>query len=133
MNQVVAKIGAVLAFIIGVMAVVAGGRVLMGIMPDYYVIDWVPVYNFIVGVISALVTAVLIWRNSKIATAAAVTTLASHALVMLILQTAYREVVAPDSIRAMTVRITAWIIILGLMAVQARINSRSRQRPEAAL
>jgi len=26
-------------------AVFAGGRVLLGILPDYYIIDWLPVYN----------------------------------------------------------------------------------------
>ena len=50
--------------------------------------------------------------------------LVSHATVMLILQTAYRDVVASDSIRAMTIRITAWLIILALMISQARKDKR---------
>jgi len=47
-------------------------------------------------------------------------TFSVHALVMLTLQVAYRGVVAPDSIVAMTVRLIVWAIILTLMWVQAR-------------
>ena len=31
------------------MAVFAGGRVLLGTLPDYYLIDWLPTYNFVIG------------------------------------------------------------------------------------
>ena len=47
-------------------------------------------------------------------------TLSLHAVVMAILQIGYRTVVAPDSIRAMTIRLIAWLIILALMFLQAR-------------
>lgn len=120
MNSKVTKTAAVLAFIIGAMAIFAGGQVLLGKAMDYYVIDWLPIYNFTLGLISAGFTAVVIWKSSKIAMPAAWATFASHATVMLILQTAYRDVVAPDSIVAMTVRIVAWVIILALMSIQAR-------------
>ncbi len=125
MNTTYSKIAAVLSAIIGAMAIFAGGQVLLGKMPDYYVIDWLPVYNFTLGVLSAFLTAILIWKNSKFALPAAVTTFISHGVVMLIIQTAYAEVVASDSIRAMTVRMVAWIIILALMLVQKRKNQAS--------
>lgn len=118
------KVAAVLAFIIGAMAVVAGGQVLLGRDPGYYVIDWLPIYNFGVGVLTVLVTAPLIWRGSRYALPAAVVTLAAHSLVMVVIIVAYRDVVATDSIRAMTIRIIVWLVIVGLMAVQAR-RSRS--------
>ena len=112
------KFAAVLAFIIGVMAVFVGVQVvLLGKVMDYYVIDWLPVYNLILGLV-AVFTAILIWKNSRSALPAAVAILASHATVMLILLTAYQGIVATDSIRAMTVRIVAWVIILVLMLVQ---------------
>ncbi len=116
------KIAAVLAFIIGVMAIFAGGQVLLGILPDYYVIDWLPVYNFILGIVSAAFTALLILKNNKLAMPAAVTTFGLHAVVMLVLQVGYRGLVAPDSIKAMTVRLVAWLIILTLMVIQQRKN-----------
>jgi cell shape-determining protein MreD len=123
------KIASILAFVIGAMAVFAGGRVLLGILPDYYVIDWLPIYNFTLGVISVLFSSFVIWKNNKLAMPAAIGTFSLHAVVMLILQTAYREVVAPESIVAMTVRLAIWILIVILLIVQQRnkqMNARGR-------
>jgi len=115
------KIASILAVIIGAMAVFAGGQVLfLGKQMDYYVINWLPYYNFTMGVISVLVTAVLIWKNSRYAMPAAIATFAVHALVMLVLLTAYKGVVAPDSIVAMSVRLVVWAVILILMYLQSR-------------
>jgi hypothetical protein len=119
MRSKLSKIGAVLAFIIGIMAVVAGGRVLLGQEPGYYVIGWLPVYNFLAGLFSATLAAVLLWRNHRLAMPLSVATLALHSLVMLVLLGAYREVVAPDSLVAMTLRIAVWIIISALLFIQA--------------
>jgi hypothetical protein len=47
-------------------------------------------------------------------------TLIIHGTVMLILQAAYSDVVAPDSIKAMTVRIVVWVTVLFLMFAQNR-------------
>ena len=114
------KIAAVLAFIIGAMAVFAGGKVLLGEQPDYYVIDWVPIYNFVIGVVSVFFSSVVIWRNSRLALPVAVATFGAHAIVMLILLTAYRPVVATDSLVAMTIRLVVWAIILVLLTIQRR-------------
>jgi len=115
------KIASILAVIIGAMAIFAGGQVLfLGKQMDYYVINWLPYYNFTMGVISVLVTAVLIWKNSRYALPAAIATFAAHALVMLVLLTAYKGVVAPDSIVAMSVRLVVWAVILILMYLQSR-------------
>ncbi len=116
------RIATVLAFIIGAMAVFAGGQVLLGKLPDYYVINWLPVYNYTVGILTVFITAILIWSRHRLAMPAAIATFGLHALVMLILQVSYRDVVAIDSIVAMTVRMTIWIIILALLYVQARRN-----------
>jgi hypothetical protein len=105
---------------IGTMAIFAGGRVVLGTDPGYYVIDWLPGYNFIVGVVTVLATAVLIWRKSRHARPAAGAPFAAHGLVMLTLLTFYRDVVAPDSLVAMTVRIVVWLVILTLMIVAGR-------------
>ena len=124
MKATLRKTAAVLAFIIGAMAVFAGGQVMLGKVMDYYVIDWLPIYNLIVGLISALITAILIWKGSKYAMPAAIGTFASHGVVMMVLQTAYRDVVAPDSIKAMTVRLVVWLMILTLMIIQARKDQK---------
>ena len=120
------RIASILAFIIGLMAVFAGGKVLLGILPDYYVIDWLPIYNFAMGAISVLFSSIVIWKNSKFALPASVGTFGLHAIVMLILQTAYRDVVAPDSIVAMTVRLVVWAVIAGLLIVQKQIKTPKR-------
>ena len=120
------KIASILAVIIGAMAIFAGGQVLfLGKQMDYYVINWLPYYNFTMGVISVLVTAVLIWKNSRYAMPAAIATFAVHALVMLVLLTAYKGVVAPDSIKAMSVRLVVWAVILILMYLQTRRNTQA--------
>lgn len=107
-----------MAIVIGAMAVFAGGKVLLGQDPGYYVINWLPVYNYTVGMLTIFITAILIWRKSKLAMPLTISTFGLHALVMIILQTGFRDVVAPDSIRAMTVRLIVWAIILGLMFLQ---------------
>jgi hypothetical protein len=113
------KVAAVLAFIIGAMAIFAGGQVLLlGAVKDYHVIDWLVVYNFVMGLLTFFVTAVLIWKNARYALAAAIATLAAHVTVMTILLAAYQGVVAPDSLVATSVRIVVWLIILTLMLIQ---------------
>ena len=120
MQTIFSKIASILAFMIGAMAIFAGGQVLLGKDPGYFVINWLPVYNYTAGILTVFVTAILIWVNSKFALAAAIGTFSVHALVMLILQTAYRSVVAPDSIMAMTIRMVVWGIVLVLIFVQRR-------------
>jgi hypothetical protein len=125
LNTILNKIAALLAFIIGAMAIFAGGQVLLGKDPGYYVINWLPIYNFTLGIVSFFITGVLIWKDSKYALLAAIGTLSLHAIVMAILQTAYRTLVAPDSIRAMTLRLIVWLIILALMFLQARKKTQA--------
>jgi hypothetical protein len=120
MNTTLNKIAAILAFVIGAMAVFAGGKVLLGNDPGYYVINWLPVYNYTVGILTVFVTAALIWGRHRLALPIAAATFGVHTLVMLVLQVAYRDVVAIDSVMAMTIRMTVWIIILALMYAQTR-------------
>lgn len=120
MHARLSKLASLLAFAIGAMAIFAGGKVLLGQIPDYYVIDWLPIYNFSLGVVSVLVTALLIWRSHRYALPAALVTLISHSAVMALLLTVYRDVVAPDSLVAMTLRISVWAVICMLLWVQAR-------------
>lgn len=124
MSTFINKIAAVLAWIIGALAIFAGGQVLLGKAPDYYVIGWLPIYNFVIGVVTFFFTAVMIWRGSRWSRSLAIVTLGAHAIVMLILVTVYKDVVAPDSLAAMIVRNTVWVIILALLLVQRRKKSR---------
>jgi hypothetical protein len=122
------KVAAALAFIIGMMAVFAGGQVLLGKIPDYNVIHWLPLYNYTIGILTVLVTSLLLWTNSRLGMPAAMATFSIHAIIMLILQTAYRDAVAVDSVVAMTLRLTTWFVILILMFLQARKSNSILER-----
>lgn len=132
MSTTLNKIASILAFIIGGMAIFAGGKVLLGIDPGYYVINWVPVYNYTIGILTVFITAMFIWLNSRFAMPAAIGTFSLHALVMLTLQTAYRDTVAPDSIQAMTLRLIVWAVILTLMFLHSRKNKMATSVQNAA-
>ncbi len=126
MNTKLTKIASIIAFIIGAMAVFAGGQVvLLNKAMSYYVIPWLPVYNLIFGLLTVFLTTILIWKNSRFNLAAVVASITSHFTVMMILQTNYRAVVAPDSIKAMIVRLVVWLVILTLVVVQARKNKNT--------
>jgi hypothetical protein len=127
------KVASALALVIGGMAVVAGGQVLLGSDPGYPVINWVPVYNYTVGILTVLVSSVLLWKGHRMALGVTIATLGLHTLVMLLLQTSYREIVAMESLRAMTIRLTAWLIILGLMLLQSRQRGASNLEQRAAI
>lgn len=109
------RIAGILAVIIGAMAIFAGGGVILGRDPGYYVINWLPLYNYTAGVLSVFISAILIWQNSRWARPLALGTFGLHAAVLVILLSAYGAVVARDSLVAMIVRLVAWGIILGLL------------------
>ena len=115
MNQ----IASVLAFIIGSMSIVAGGKAMRGWDPGYSVITWLPVYNFVMGILT-LIPAILIWINSRYAMIAAIGPFSIHTIMLLLLLTIFRSNVASQSIAAMIFRLVVWIAILALMFFQAR-------------
>ncbi len=124
MNTVLNKIAAILAFAIGLMAVFSGGRTLLGNIPDYYVINWLPLYNYTMGVLTAFLIAPLLWINSKFALPAAITTFSLHAVIMFILEIAYADVVAMESLVAMSIRLGTWFVILVLTILKLRKEKR---------
>jgi len=124
MKTIYAKVAAILAVVIGVMGVSAGAPVLLGRTPSWPVIAWLPVYNVAAGAITVLLLSILLWKNHRHAVLAALTTLGVHTLVMIVLQTAYRDVVATQSLQAMTIRIGTWLLIVGLLFLQRRKDSR---------
>lgn len=120
MHRNLDKIAALLALVIGALAVLAGGQVLLGRLPGWNVISWLPVFNFTVGVLTILIVAPLIWRGSRYAWPAALITFSANALVLLILQIAFGDVVATQSLTAMLLRLVVWIVIVALLAFRLR-------------
>ncbi len=113
------QIASILAFLVGIMSIVAGGKAMQGWNPGYSVLSWLPVYNFVMGIL-AIIPAVLLWINHRYALAASVATLGIHTLVLLLLLSTFRGEVAFQSIAAMIFRLAVWIVILGLLFFQAR-------------
>ena len=114
------QIASILAFLVGIMSIVAGGKAMQGWNPGYSVLTWLPVYNFVMGIL-ALIPAVLLWINHRFALAASVATLGIHTLVLLLLLSVFRGEVAFQSIAAMIFRLAVWIVILGLIFFQIRV------------
>lgn len=119
MNTTLNKIASVLAFILGGLSIIAGGMAARGWDPGYFVLNWLPVYNFIMGVLTVLIPAVLIWRNSRYAMPAAFVAFSIHAVVTLLLLSAFRGTPAAESLAATTFRLVVWLIILALMFFQS--------------
>ncbi len=115
MNVILTKLPSILAFLVGGMSVVAGGMVLRGWQPGWSVIAWLPVYNFVVGLLT-LIPAYLLWVNHRYAPIASIATFSLHAVVLILLFTVFRSAAAFQSVGAMTFRLATWIAILALTA-----------------
>lgn len=101
---------AILALLIGIMSVISGSMVLLDYnIPNYNVLNWLVIYNVILGGIS-IVAAILIWKNNKSARKIILAILISHLFVFLYLYFLSQEV-ALESIKAMGFRVSVWTII----------------------
>ena len=99
-----------LGLFIGIMSVFAGSMVLLGFrIPDYTVLNWLVIYNVLLGVLS-IVAAFLIWKNYGLAKKAITLILSSHLLMLLYLYFV-SEAAALDSIKAMGFRVSIWFVI----------------------
>jgi hypothetical protein len=116
------RMAAVLALIIGGMAVFAGGKALIGKVPSYTILSWLPVYNYTMGFLAVVWAAPLLWMASKFARPVALASFSTHAIVMLVLQTAFAGKVAAESLEAMWIRLLVWAIILALVYVPQRLR-----------
>jgi hypothetical protein len=95
----------------------------MGRLPGWNVISWLPVYNFVTGLVVVLVVGPLIWRKHPYALPSAAAVLGANLVVLLSLQLAFQQVVAQESILAMLMRLTVWVVICGLLYWQRRTPS----------
>jgi hypothetical protein len=108
------KIASVLALIIGVMAIRVSAKAMRGWQPGWKVAPWLPVYNFVMGILS-LVPAALLWFNHPYALITSLITFGIHGIVLLLLLTVFRGKVAKQSIGAISFRAITWIAILILL------------------
>lgn len=109
-----AKYAAVIAFVLGAMSIVAGAKVIRGWQPGWLVLNWLPVYNLVLGLVSIGV-ALLIWKANRYALAGSLAVIGIHSVVLILLLTVFRTVSAAQSMIAMASRVVAWVVILVLM------------------
>jgi hypothetical protein len=117
MSAILTKLPSLLAFLVGIMSIGAGGMVMRGWRPGYSILSWLPVYNFVMGVLT-LIPAVLLWINHRYALIASIMIIGVHAIVLALILTAFRNTVASQSIGAMAFRLVTWIAILTLIWFQ---------------
>lgn len=109
--NILVRIVAVLAAIIGIPTIITGSRVLLGVFdPGYQYFTLLIVYNIIMGIFS-VITAVLIWINNSKALLFSYIITFAHALVFISLTTIFSNIIASRSVKAMAFRSTAWVII----------------------
>ena len=108
--KIVIRIIAVVASIIGIMAVITGSRVLLGMFdPGYEYFIPLIAYNVIMGLVSIL-AGFLIWRRNRKALLLASVITFAHIIVFLLLKTVFSDVISDHSVNAMTFRSVGWII-----------------------
>lgn len=108
------RIASILAFLVGGMSILAGGMVIRGWQPGWSVIQWLPVYNFIIGLLT-LIPAYLLWVTHRFALPFSIAIFSVHTIVLLLLITVFRNTAAFQSVGAMSFRVAAWIVILVLV------------------
>lgn len=114
MSMILTRLPSILAFLVGIMSIFAGGMVIRGWKPGYAVLSWLPVYNFAVGLLT-LVPAILLWVNNRFALAASLMAFGVHTIVLVLLITVFRGQVATQSISAMSFRVIVWVVIIALL------------------
>lgn len=104
--------------LVGVLAVLAGSRVLLGLsIPGYTVLRPLVVYNVLAGAVS-IVAGLGLWTGRSWAPRLAAAIAAAHLIVLILLAgiAARGESVATESFGAMTFRSAVWLGIAWLVA-----------------
>jgi len=111
MKKIFLKIVAVLAAIIGLMAVFTGTRVLTGsFVPGYNVLQPLVIYNVSMGAVSVL-TGILIWKSHRFTVLLSGIITIAHIVVLISLLTVFADIAARQSIMAMIFRSVVWVSI----------------------
>lgn len=108
--KILIKITAVIAVIIGFMAVVTGSRVLLGIFdPGYQYFASLVSYNVLIGAFSVYV-GILMWQMHKKALLYSFIITGLHIIVLFLLLTIFNDVISTNSIGAMSFRSIVWSV-----------------------
>jgi hypothetical protein len=104
----------VFAFILGIFTFIDGLPILFNItIPDYKVLHWLLYYNLIMAVVT-IIAGIGFWRGHKPAIPLSSILAIGHTIVMIMILTAFADLVALKSQIAMTIRSVAWILIFAI-------------------
>lgn len=104
-------IATILAILIGIISIISGSMVLLGLRSvDYTVLNWLVAYNVALGVISIMV-GYQIGKQHRKSKIMIISILLLHLLVLAYLYF-FNESVAGESIKAMSFRVSIWVVIL---------------------
>lgn len=104
----------IFAFILGIFTFIDGLQILFNItIPDYKVLHWLLYYNLIMAVVT-IIAGIGFWRGHKPAILLSGILAVGHTIVMIMILTAFADLVALKSQIAMTVRSVAWILIFAI-------------------
>ena len=119
------KLVAVVAIVFGIVTLWAGGTVLAGRDPGYVVYRPLLLFNVVMG-LAYIVAGVLAWRRALSGRNAAAVIVVLNVLVLVGVIYLYRTgaAVAVDSVRAMSFRSGAWLMLLLALAWMSRTRSK---------
>ena len=104
----------IFAFILGIFTFIDGLQILFNLtIPDYKVLHWLLYYNLIMAVVT-IIAGIGFWRGHKPAILLAGILAVGHTIVMIMILTAFADLVALKSQIAMTIRSVAWILIFAI-------------------
>ena len=125
--NILKKIAAILALLIGVLSLFAGSKVLFGIdSKDYNVLIWLVSYNVFFGFIS-IITAYFIWKGLTKGKNLTLFILTMHFMVFIYLNF-ISKTVAMESIKAMIFRTGIWIIIALLSLIIPQFYNKQQNK-----
>lgn len=112
-RKILQRGAAVIAFGFSLLTIIEGSRVLLHIVqPDYIVLQWLLIYNVVMGVVG-VVTSVALWMNHRTARTFAVMIMLAHFVVLAIVAAIFHSNgnVSAHSIQAMILRTGIWLLI----------------------
>ncbi|KAA3610063.1 MAG: hypothetical protein D8M58_07505 [Calditrichaeota bacterium] len=111
MKNIIVKLAAIVAFILGLLAVIMGTRVLSGsLVQDYNVLMWLVKYNVSMGALSIFAGYLIMKEKAKALLVSGIITV-GHISVLISLLTIFSSVVADQSVKAMVFRSMVWVVI----------------------
>lgn len=101
-----------IAVLFGLLTIFAGTRVLLGADPGYIVFRPLLIYNVVMGIVY-VAAGLIAWRNIKQGMHVAATIFFLNLIVLTTIYFLYREgnLIAIDSLRAMSLRTVVWFVL----------------------